>query len=151
MNITYQIESFGGLINEIKPLLQSHYEEIARHRGKIALNPDYDKYRELDRMGFLHGVTVRNEGKLIGYFLSFVIPHLHYKDHIFSSNDVVFVSKEYRKGTIAAKMFKFAEATLKEKGVTKMHVNVKLANDFGSLLERLGYVPIERIYEKILI
>jgi hypothetical protein len=62
----------------------------------------------------------------------------------------VFILKNYRKGTIAARMFKFAETTLKEKGVTKMHINVKLANDFGSLLERLGYVPIERIYEKML-
>lgn len=150
MSIAYQIEPFSQLIEELKPLLQSHYEEIARHRDKIALNPDYDKYRELDRMGFLHGVTVRDDGKLVGYFLSFVTPHLHYKNHIFSSNDVVFISKDYRRGTIAARMFKFAETTLKEKGVTKMHVNVKLANDFGSLLERLGYMPIERIYEKML-
>ena len=151
MNITYQIEQFSRLIGELKPLLQSHYEEIARHRDKIALNPDYDKYRELDRMGYLHGVTARDEGKLVGYFLSFVVPHLHYKDHVMSTNDVVFVSKEYRKGTVGARLFKFGEETLREKGVAKMHVNVKLANDFGSLLERLGYVAIERIYEKMLI
>ena len=150
MTITYQVEPFSRLIEELKPLLQSHYEEIARHKDKIALNPDYDKYRVLDRMGFLHGVTVRDDGKLVGYFLSFVTPHLHYKDHVMSSNDVVFISKPYRKGTIAARMFKFAEKTLREKGVAKMIVNVKIANDFGSLLDRLGYIPIERIYEKML-
>lgn len=149
--ITFQVESATALIEEIRPLLQAHYEEIARHRDKIALNPDYSRYEEMDRQGLLHAVTVRDEGRLVGYYISFVVPHLHYMDHLMALNDIVFISKPYRKGFTAIRMFKFAEASLRARGVSKTHINIKLAHDFGPVLERIGFVEIERIYEKILI
>jgi GNAT superfamily N-acetyltransferase len=151
MGISYQVEAVTNLIEEIKPLLQSHYEEIARHKDKIKLNPDYDKYIELDRIGLVHVVTARDEGSLVGYFISFVISHLHYKDHIMSTNDILYISPSHRKGTTALKLIRFTESTLKSRGVTKILINMKLAHDFSSLLERMGYVEIERVYEKMLI
>lgn len=151
MSVTYQVEPASALIEEIKPLLEAHYEEIARHKNKIALNPDYERYAELDRLGMVHAVTVRDSGKLVGYYISFVVPHLHYKDHLMSLNDIVYLSPVYRKGFTAIRMFKFAEHNLRGKGVTKIHINMKLAHDFGPVLERIGYVEIERIYEKMLI
>jgi len=148
--ITYSVEKLSDIFDELKPLLQCHYEEIARHKDVIKLNPDYDKYKVMDNAGYLHTVTARDGGKLIGYFVSFVMPHLHYKDCIMSVNDVLFIEKNYRKGFVAMRMFKFAERTLKERGVLKIHINMKIAHDFGILLERIGYVEIERIYEKML-
>lgn len=151
MSTVYQIETVRSLFGEIEPLLESHYTEIARHKDKIALNPDWDRYFHLDDAGAVHCVTARSDGKLIGYFISFVLPHIHYKDHLMSMNDILYISPEHRKGTTAFKMFQYAEKTLRDKGVTKIHVNTKIANDFSPLLERLGYVEIERIFEKMLI
>lgn len=151
MQISYQVESFKDLRDEIDDLWLSHYKEIARHQDKIALSPDYDRYMELDQAGVLHIVTARDESKLVGYFFSFVMPNLHYKEHLMSMNDLLYILPSHRKGRIGTKMLQYAEETLKEMGVTKMMINVKLANDFGVLLERLGYVAIERIYERMLI
>lgn len=148
--ITYQTEKLFGLLDEIKPLLVAHYKEIARNQDKVKLNPDYDKYRALDKAGMVHSVTARDEGKLIGYYISIVAPHLHYRDCIMAMNDVLFISPEYRKGFIAFKLLKYGEKTLKDRGVGVIHMNMKLANDFGILMERLGWIEIERIYEKVL-
>lgn len=151
MQISYQVESFKDLRDEIDDLWLSHYKEIARHQDKIALSPDYDRYMELDRLGLLHFVTARDVSKLVGYFVSLVAPSLHYKDHLMSMNDLLYVLPSHRKGMVGTNMIKYAVDSLKDKGVSRVLINVKMANDFGVLLERLGFVPMERIYEKMLI
>ena len=148
--MNYKVESFADVIDEIKPLLTAHWLEIARHKDVIALNPDYEKYRLLDEGGMLHVVTVRKEDKLVGYFVTFVAPHLHYKDHIMATNDILYVDPDYRGGTTAFKMFKYAEKTLKDRGVEKIIINMKIAHEFGSLLDHMGYREIEKVYELML-
>lgn len=150
-DILFQVEKATALIEEIKPLLRMHYEEIARHRDKIALNPDYEKYAILDGLGMVHTVTARKGGVLIGYFNALVAPHAHSKDHLMALNDIIYILPEYRKGFTAARLFRFAEETLRERGVMSMHISVNLNHDFGLVLERLGFMETERIYEKMLI
>lgn len=151
MSIEYAVERATDLIDEIKPLLQEHYEEIARHKDKIKLNPNYDLYRIMDEQGLIHVVTVRDDGVLVGYFICMVMPNLHYQDCVMAVNDILFVGKSYRKGSLAMKMLKYAEKTLRERGVDKVLINMKLAHDFGVLLKRMGYIEIERVYEKMFI
>ena len=45
-------------------------------------------------------------------------------------------------------MFKHAETALRGKGVTKVINKVKLHFDVGKIFERMGYLPIERVYAK---
>ena len=152
MNMEYAVERCSKeVIEEMKPLLEAHYEEIARNQDKIKLNPDYDLYAKLDELGMLHGVSARADGELIGYFLSIVGPNMHYKDHLMAKNDIMFIRKDYRNGLTPVRLLKYAEETLKARGVSVMYLNVKLAHDFGRLMEYLGWVETERIYEKILI
>ena len=151
MDISYQVESFKNVRDEIDPLWEAHYKEIARHQDKVALSPDYDRYFKIDKAGMLHIVTTRDAGKLVGYFICFVMPNIHFKEHTMASNDLIYLSPSHRKGTVAASMIKFAEKTLEKRGISRLLVNMKLANDFGVLMERLGYVAMERIYEKMFI
>ena len=63
-------------------------------------NPDYDKYLEMDKAGITHTVTAREDGKIIGYHVSFIMPHLHYKQSKTCFTDIYFISKEHRKGFV---------------------------------------------------
>lgn len=148
--VKYKEEAIDEVIEDIKPLIEKHYMEIARHQDKIALNPDYDKYVELYNKGALHIVTARVEGRLVGYTIHFLAPHLHYRDHLMAMNDILYVLPEYRGGIVAARLFKFAEVSMKQKGVTKIHIHMKTEHDFSRLLKGLGYVEIEKIYERML-
>jgi GNAT superfamily N-acetyltransferase len=151
MNISYQVEAFKDIRKEIGPLWEAHYKEIARHQDRIALSPDYDRYERIDEAGAMCFVTARDNGVLVGYFVCFIMPNLHFKDHVMASNDLIYLYPSHRKGYTAAKMIRYMEKVLKEKGVSRLLVNVKTANDFGILMDREGYTVIEHIYEKMFV
>lgn len=146
--ITYQEEPLKDCLEEMKPLLEQHWKEIALHQDKIKLNPDYEQYLRLDCIGMLSTVTARDDGKLIGYFVTFIPPNLHYKDNVIALNDILFLNKDYRGGTVAYKMFKFAINVLVELGVDVIQVHEKKEHSFKPLMDRLGFEHIENIYSR---
>jgi len=146
--ITYQEESAQDCLEEIKPLIEMHWEEIAVYKDKIKLNPDFDKYLLLDSMGMLHILTARDDDKLIGYFISFIQPNMHYKDSLFATNDILYIDPVYRKGSVGYKLFKKAEDSLKGIGVDVIIIHSKVNNDFKPLMDKLGYERIEYNYSK---
>lgn len=148
--ITYQQESLVTTKADIIPLLEKHWEEVALNKEKIKLNPDWDAYANLEDAGILKIFTARDDRKLLGYFVVFVKSHIHYKDHLFCYNDVIFVDEEYRKGFTSPRLIKFAEKCLKADGVEVMIVNTKRHKPFDSLLVWLGYKHIENLYSKVL-
>ena len=150
MSITYQQEFLDTVEKDIKPLLQDHWEEIALNKSAIKLNPDWDAYHNLEDNGILKVFTARSDGELIGYFVVLIRNHIHYKDHVFAANDVLFLKQEYRKGLTGAKLMKFAEKCLKEDGVSVLVVNTKRHKPFDGLLEWLGYSHVENVYSKYL-
>jgi GNAT superfamily N-acetyltransferase len=146
--ITYQDERFADVIGEIKPLLEDHYEEIAVMKDKIKLNPNYQQYEVMEQNNMLHIATVRVDGKLAGYCISFIVKHIHYQDCVQALNDILFVAKEYRHGSIGTRLIKYAEQRLTEIGAQIIHYHVKISHDFGLLMEKLGYACTEKIYSK---
>jgi len=148
--ITYRQESLVTVKADIIPLLEKHWEEVALNKEKIKLNPDWDAYANLEDASILKIFTARDDRKLVGYFVVFVKSHIHYKDHLFCYNDVIFVDEEYRKGFTSTRLIKFAEKCLKADGVEVMIVNTKRHKPFDSLLVWLGYKHIENLYSKVL-
>jgi GNAT superfamily N-acetyltransferase len=147
--VTYQAEKLSDILEQLKSLLPVHWEEIARNKNKVPLDPDYQQYLAIERVGCLHIVTARDDGTLIGYIINFVSPHLHYKAHKFANNDILYLAPKYRGRGVGIKLIKFNETSLFAMGVSVVHIHMKLAHDFGCLLERLGYTEIERMYEKV--
>lgn len=150
MTITYQQESLATCQLDAEPLLQSHWEEIALNKDIIKMNPDWEAYADLEESGALKIFTARSEGMLVGYFVVLVKNHIHYKDHLFAYNDVLFLSQEYRKSFVGSRLIEFAQGCLKEDGVEVLVVNTKLHKPFDRLLNHLGYTHIENIYSKVL-
>jgi GNAT superfamily N-acetyltransferase len=142
----YQLESLYNVKEEIKPLLEKHWEEIALNKDAIKLNPDWEAYAKMDAAGQVRIFTARDNGELVGYFVVFVSTSLHYKDHKFANNDIIFLKKEYRKGLLGAKLIKFAVSHLKDENVSLLNINTKVHQPFDGLMERLGFNLIERVY-----
>jgi GNAT superfamily N-acetyltransferase len=144
----YSRENFSDVRNDIEVLLEKHWEEIALNKSKIKLNPDWDTYLSLYEAGQLGIYTARKDKKLVGYFIVVAAPNPHYKDHIFAVNDIIYLDPEYRKGFVGVKLIKYAEKNLKELGVSVLAINTKVHKPFDSLMERLGFSLIERVYSK---
>lgn len=143
--IYYQREAPGRAVEEALPLFEQHYQEIARYHD-IALAPDLEAYSAIEAAGNLRVFSVRDAGRLVGYVVFFVKHHLHYRDSLVASQDVLFLLPEYRKGMTGARLIKFADERLKAEGVQLVTQHVKTYADFGPLLERMGYEKVETTY-----
>jgi len=148
--LNYQQEFLTQVEVDIKYLIELHWSEIALNQDNIKLNPDWDAYKNLEEQGKLKIFTVRDEGVLVGYFVVIVGNSIHYKDHVFANNDIVYLRKDFRKGFAGIRLIKFAESCLKEDGVSVLVINTKIHQPFDKVLERLKFKPIERVYSKYL-
>ena len=146
--MNYQQEFLATVENDIRPLLERHYKDIAVNQDKIKLNPDWEAYHSLEQDGMLKIFTAREQGELVGYFVVIVHRNLHYKDHLFASNDVIFLHPDHRKGRTGIKLIQFSEKCLREDGVSVLAINTKVHKPFDKLMQFLGFSLVERIYSK---
>lgn len=133
---------------EIQPLLKAHWREIA-HFQDIPLNVCWEVYYHAMVAGMLRVFTARetrSPKRLAGYAVFFVRPNPHFQDSTQAVQDVMFMLPACR-GHGGA-LITFAEHQLKAEGVQAVYHHVKRAFDFGSLLARLGYSEVERIWVK---
>jgi GNAT superfamily N-acetyltransferase len=143
MTVTYAVEPWQEFKRESLVLWPRHWEEVALDRDKIKLNVDYDQYENIDAIGALHVVVARSSGRIVGYWLGVVRPHLHYADSLSAFTDVYYVDPEFRKGRVGINLFKYAEKTLRARG-TKVHL------DMSKVFEHLGYRKTEILFTKVL-
>lgn len=146
----FAIENLAKVRREIEPLLKQHYDEIALNKDIIKMNPDWQAYARLDAANALRIYTARRDDKLLGYFVVIVSKSLHYRDHLFANNDVIFLAKPARKGLTGVKLIKYAIDSLAAEGITKLHINTKAHQPFDAILERLNFEEIERVYSLVL-
>ncbi len=142
-------ERFADLdYDEVMPLLEEHWMEVSFDK-EIPLNPDLEKYLLLEEAGHLHCLSCRDEeGTLVGYVVTFLTPHVHYKDTLYAENDLIYIHPNHRKGTLGIRMLRRFEEIMKERGVDVLHMHVKISIDFGKVLQRLGYHHEENVYRK---
>jgi GNAT superfamily N-acetyltransferase len=146
--IKYQQEFLDTCEKDCQELIRLHWEEIAVNKDKIKLNPDWDTYHTLENSGKLRIFTARVKEELVGYFVVITGSNLHYKDHVFAVNDILYLKKEYRKGRTGIKLIKFAEKYLRDDGVSVLNINTKVHKPFDVLMEHMGFGLIERVYSK---
>ena len=144
--ITAHVESFEGNLDYLKPLLPIHYKELALNQDKVPLSPQFDKYIAAEQRGELLFVALRKKGELVGYFIGFVSPGLHYSTCLTCQMDIFYVLPEHRGSGTGFQLFKFVEQQLKNRGVQRLFVGSKLHKDASWLFEKLGYMPVETYY-----
>lgn len=148
--ITFQRERAQDVFQEMLPLLEKHWEEIA-HFKDILLEPDTETYFRMEDMGILRVFTARDEnGILIGYNVFFIKHNLHYKSSLNALQDILFIHPDYRKGTIGTRLIKWCDEELRAEGVQVVyqHLKAKKELDFSALLERIGYHFVDKIYAR---
>jgi len=156
MSLVIAHEPFSRWRHEAPVLFEAHWREVGLYQDEVPLDPDYDKFIQLEHAGVLEAFTVRvrmedgSHGKLAGYAGYLVIPHLHYRTTLVAANDVIYLDPAFRHGLTAARLVKFAEAYLATaRGARRFTYHVKTAHDFGPLLLRAGYAHEENIFGKL--
>lgn len=146
--ITAQPEPFPPFLDEVKPLLPLHYEELALNKDKVPLDPQYNVYLARDAAGEVMVITLRRDGELVGYFVGFVAPGLHYRTCLTLQMDIFYIAPEHRGGTGALKLFRAVEREAKRRGIQRMFVGSKWHRDASRLFKALGYEMVEIYFSK---
>lgn len=144
--LTAQPEPFAPFLEEVKPMLDLHYEELALNRDKVPLSPQYDEYLRRDALGMVVTITLRKDGQLVGYWIGFKAPGLHYSTCLTLHMDIFFVHPDYRDGSAGIKLFKAMEKEAKRQGVQRLFVGSKVHKDASRLFEALKYTKVETTY-----
>jgi GNAT superfamily N-acetyltransferase len=167
--ITYQVEKYDDVINEIWPMLEAHYLEICTDQHVKPFDPDLDRYQVMEDQGMLRIFTARRGwraadigtgelidglehpgGQLIGYFVSVILPGLHYQQTLMAINDIMYIMPEYRGGTCGYRLLKLATEDVKNLGADILIIHMKTDYPFRSLLTKLGFHLTEENWERVL-
>lgn len=146
--ITFHVESFRQSLPEFQALLPAHWEELALNRDKVPLRPQWHVYFEREDAGQLLFVAAREAGEIVGYFIGFVAPGLHYETCLTCTMDIFFIRKDKRTGSAGVRLFKFVEQELRRRGVNRWFVGSKVHADASALFERLKFSRVEVHYSK---
>lgn len=146
--ITVHVESLESRLDELKVLLPQHYRELALNQDQVPLDPQYHVYIERERQGGLLFIVLRDAGVMIGYFIGFIAPGLHYKTCLTCTMDIFYVQENRRSGSAGIRLFRFAEKELRRRGVRRWFMGSKIHADASSLFKRIGAAPVETYYSK---
>lgn len=144
--ITAHIESFAERLEELKALLPMHYQELALNKDKVPLDPQYDIYLARERAGELMFVTLREAGALVGYFIGFVAPGLHYRTCLTLTMDIMYVHPDKRQCGGGSILLDFVKTQARLRGVQRAFVGEKVHAPIGGFLESQGFELCERTY-----
>jgi hypothetical protein len=148
--LTYQLEAWPDIVEELKPLFVRHWHEIGVDRDVIPMDMDYEMYDKYDSIGYLKITTARVAGKLVGYCMALVCTHLHYKSTLFGLGDLYYLEPEHRKGAAGMRMFMAMEANMRALGVKKITSISKLHHDVSPMFLALGWKAQETTFTKVL-
>lgn len=146
--ITANIESFITCREELEPLFLQHWEELALNKDKVPLSPDWNRYKFLEDAGILSTIILRDSGKLIGYFVGFIMPHLHYSTSLTYIMDMLYIDPTSRGKNGGLLFMRTMEQEAKRRGVERIILNSKLHKDISPLFNYFGYIQIESIHSK---
>lgn len=147
MSLTFQHELMSDIYQEMSDCIEIHYQEIATHKHVKRLDPDWDQFFEMEDKGICRCFTARADNELVGYFITFTCPHIHFRGCIMSHNDAVFLHPAWR-GVGAYRFFCAAIQDLKDNTDSDMlAVHMKLHAPFRKLLTKLGFEQTEENWE----
>lgn len=154
MSVTIAIESFSeDLLEEAMPLLREHWKEVALYQSDVPLSVDAGFYKSLASKGSVLCLTVRVQGRLMGYAVFFITSHPHYQELQVFRNDVIYLHPQYRGKTAIVFIRECERACMARKipgRVAMLTWHAKLSNTFSSLLTHLGYDTLELLQGKLL-
>jgi hypothetical protein len=163
MNLIFKTERWLEVEPEIRKLTPEHWEMLALNKDSVPLEVDWEIYRTSDATGRLHVLTARTpqildenhkvihpHNALAGYYVSFVMPHPHYKRTRFGLVDAYYIRPEFRTPTAGLEFFLALEEEMRKCSVKCLITTTKLHYDISPLLRRCGWQEAGKTYTKVL-
>ena len=144
--ITFQSEPIEKCWDEALPLMRDNYEETGFWLGEF--NPDYEKLKRMEDMGFIRVYTFRSSGRLVGYQVFFVMFGINCPKALMATCHVSYVAPAHR-GFAALRFLKWVDQQLMIEGATSITRQSSIHRDLGKLYGRMGYHKSEESWTRM--
>lgn len=148
-NFMFSLEHIEGIVDEIKPLHQAHWNETEEHRHSLPFNPSYQTFIRYERAGRYVLFTLRSEGRLLGNCTMYLDKSAHTQTLI-ATEDTLYLLPEARKGGVAKRFVAYVENAMRLLGVGEINISVKTVNKAERFFRLLGYRHVENGLTKVL-
>ena len=148
--ISYQKETVSSFLKDAYPLFDEHHKEVSERQDLIKHDLNVKQFQVMEDRSMLEILTVRDDGKLIGYHTWILFKALHFKSVLTASSDLLFILPEYRKGLFGYKFLKWSLSVIKKRKPQRVLIGIKPKNDFSKILKRLGANHFETTYSRVL-
>jgi hypothetical protein len=139
----------GDKLHNIQELLREHWDEVAKNKNVMVLNPSHEHYERADNTGGMVCLWALDaDGEIVGYSLNFIGPHIHYSDLVVCNNDVLFLREDLRPSTVGLRLIRETERVAKTRGARLMLWHAKDQTSLAKIMPRMGYVVQDIIYSK---
>ena len=154
MKTRYGWEPLAAVLAEpnAPDLIRAYAEELTPVANAMPVDPDWDRLCTLEAAGIYHLWSARVDRTLAGFISFFVQTHHNYKSTLLAIDAGHFVSPAFRDtpGRIGYRMWKTAEAALREKGVKVIVAHDNSIHPLMPLMLALGYEPRGTLFYKVL-
>jgi GNAT superfamily N-acetyltransferase len=146
--IKFQIETCRAIYLEAMPLMQSHWSEI--DPGGV-MDFNQEALFALEDAGVVKCYTARSDRLLVGYLIYLGDESLYQLGRKIVRDMGLYVAPEFRKGTTAIRLMKYAEEDLRGIGIAEIFQVIPAGNEsLGKMLEGGGYRHHETVFKKLL-
>jgi GNAT superfamily N-acetyltransferase len=148
--LSFRTEDFVEKVPMLQDMFKDHWDELAKNKQLMVLKPFMEAYENMEAAGKLLSIFVYDDSEIVGYSINIITPHLHYADVIMGANDIFFLSKDYRKGTLGLRLIKKTEEEMTLRGVNLVMWHAKENSEFSKILALKKYNVQEIMYSKVL-
>ena len=143
--IVVQSETLEQAWTDLVPLIFAYWKEAETHRHYQGIELRRDRYDEYERAGMLHCVTVRDDGRLVGYALGYVSVSMRSQVKIWG-DDMFYIQPAYRSRALA--LIQFIEEYCRCHGIAEIILNGLTSGTTPQVLEYIDYTPVSVQYSK---
>ena len=129
-------------------LISEHWEELESRKDILQVNVDYERFEMLEKAGMLLTLIAKQNTEVVGYSINILSTHLHHKDTLMCYNDLLFLTKSKRNGTLGIKLINHTEELAKVKGAKMMFWHSKTNTPLSKILPRMGNTLYEQVFLK---
>lgn len=140
----FAIESWDSFWRDGRELAKANWEGTGE---SLPFEPDIDRYREMWKGGQMVILTVREDGKMLGYLLMILRSSLQSKSVRIAGEEGFYLDLSARKGTIGIQMIKMMNQVLKSLGVEYVYYSSRPIREISPIFTRLGFTKVLTRYK----
>jgi ribosomal protein S18 acetylase RimI-like enzyme len=125
-------------------LIYAHQAECESHLD-AAPAMDVEQIQRMERAGMALTIGVFDEGKIVGYCMSVLHPHLHYRE-LTSTCNSIYISPAYRHGRHGLALMAAVEEAAVARGAKRFIWSAKPGSPLDKLLQAQGLSVEDHIY-----